>query len=178
MKLTKEHVGKKIWHPVWRKESYAIVTAVGKTRALIEHHWSMYCEAPYEAEADINDNWELYQEPVWWEENREYKVKGGVRLYRFYLKDDVWFCTRTGDEANFVADPEKLKKENFEEYTPPKKKKIVRMAPALYRRTSDCRIMVGDFLFISEAKAKEYCGDHFIKWPANENMWCEVEVEE
>lgn len=69
-------------------------------------------------------------------------------------------------------------------YTPPKK--TVRMAPALTkalipfgeaRAWSDGgKQLTG--MYENENTAKLACGDGFIKWPASENLWVDVPVEE
>lgn len=65
---------------------------------------------------------------------------------------------------------------DWELYTEPKKTITKRMAPALIRSEGYYRISYQ--LFASEEIAKNNLSKSFIKFPANENLWCEVEVEE
>lgn len=82
--------------------------------------------------------------------------------------------------------------DNWEFYEEPEesKKNVKRMAPALFilqRLTKDCWLINSDkFYFSSQlyASAEEAREDSdrlcygFVKWPANETSWVEVEIEE
>lgn len=64
-----------------------------------------------------------------------------------------------------------LDQSKWEFYQEPKKKNIVRMAPALCKLYG--RSWITTELFKTLEHAKSQMG--FIKWPANDNMWVEVE---
>jgi len=56
MKITQEHVGKKVRHRSWKQETFATVLYVGKE--------SFFTEDSYGEESwFISDYWELYEEP-------------------------------------------------------------------------------------------------------------------
>lgn len=63
---------------------------------------------------------------------------------------------------------------------PKENKKVVRMAPALCRVESVCfdkyYYKVSEFLYENEEVAMSAKG--FFKWPANDAMWVDVEVED
>lgn len=62
-------------------------------------------------------------------------------------------------------------------YEEPKKKVIKRMAPALFAAASG-KYLVSTTMFQSEEAARAEIVYKFIKWPASEAMFVELEVEE
>lgn len=69
----------------------------------------------------------------------------------------------------------------WEFYEEPKKKKIVRMAPALLKYVSGAYAItdrVYENADLARKNVEFAMGEFFIKWPANDNMWVKVEVEE
>lgn len=76
-----------------------------------------------------------------------------------------------GKEINFTL----KNTEYWLPYEEPNKKVTKRMAPALIG--SDTKKLITSVLFESEENAKRLL-DGFIKWPASESMWVEIEVEE
>lgn len=65
--------------------------------------------------------------------------------------------------------------DDWEFYVEPKKK--VRKAPALmfYPNTVTDKEYISSAVYATESEARGHLGLMFIKWPANDNMWVEVE---
>lgn len=78
------------------------------------------------------------------------------------------------DEAGCIRFP--VNCDNWFPYEEPKKKVIKRMAPALCY--NGLEYYITQDLYESEEAAKKNCPNHFIKFPASESLWVEIEVEE
>ena len=58
------------------------------------------------------------------------------------------------------------------------KKKNIAVAPAVFATARQGEIVISSALFRSREEAAKYFKDKLLKWPANDNSWCYIEVEE
>ncbi len=196
-KLTKDHVGKKITHFEWEQDEPNWV--------LLEWVRDDYLAGISEAGKGFSTDganfpeWEFYEDPkpeVWWEEGKVYRRKLPLWGYK-YVKflSHGWFPNMPGqvimmnmktpepepvDVYQVAHNIESVKQEDFEEYIPEKINKTIRMAPALVKIRSG-EYEITSLLFKSgEAAIQQSNWDSniFIQWPASENLWIEVPIQE
>jgi len=214
-KLTKDHIGKKVRHPVWKKDDYWTIKFIGETIVVFQTKEDTEC---WDKISRAEESMELYEEPrftfggdtiihqypfqipspsyeepkpeVWFEEGKVYRRKDSGKYCRFIKEEGrapKIEYSRTPDfksshtiRVTLLAD---WIEEAFEEYVP--KPKTIRMAPALIilyelnlEGIEETEYSLTDKLFRSEDEAKRYLESAFIKWPASDNLWVDVPIQE
>lgn len=184
MKLGKEHVGKKV-----KQTGLGNLTVCGLT----SNGDSVFAEeSTGRPNIFINHNdWELYQEPqvipesqAWVIPGKKYALICWNNLTKYFQPEKFNFqigfwegFQRHGGRSPFTVSWSMNNQKDWIKYKP-----TVRMAPALIKILSNLygkiEFNVTDIIFDSEEKAREYYNSKFVKWPASENLFVDVPVEE
>lgn len=176
MKLTKDHVGKKVRKPKWKPEQYEIVAWVGNFfavnigKAMMEYKVSL-------------DGWELFQErPPKIPENQAWVVVG--KKYFWKNDPDNWFIPQFYDHQNKIWAGVSNKHQyvhwmdNKSDWTDRLKVKV-KMAPGIVYSSKYYQLT--PHLFENKQDFDHWCSHSmnvdFGVWPANDNAWVEVEKE-
>ena len=83
-----------------------------------------------------------------------------------------------GENTNGDGDEWASNIDEWEFYEEPKKKVIKRLAPAVIDNDGRGDFSITHVLYESEECARQSYGKFFVKWPASESMFIDVEVEE
>jgi len=96
---------------------------------------------------------------------------------KFVGEKKFFASEKNGNEGSWLnEDPDNYP---WEFYEAPKSKRIVRMAPALSKNYAGNWLITFEvYSSREEATKKNPADQENLKWPANDNMWVEIEVEE
>lgn len=178
MKLTEEHIDKKVRLTSWGNSRYFIPKFFSKSKVMCGLFvYGLNEDGAADKYYSDREDWELVQEipedQAWVVPGKTYRLKNG----RVFTPHSYCFPRMFWRGVDNKGNEDYWCMFNQLEWEEVKPKKTVKMAPALGMTEDHQEYGITGVVFTSEQAAKSWLNEYFVKWPANENSWVEVEVD-